>query len=136
MTRFHPLVRKRAIHGALLFIVKRVLTLVLALIVAWAPVLPSFAMTIEAGDAPAVHVSHAGNHADMSDHGAPKQTPCTQHDSCDGQCCAFCAQCFSAVSLMLLDQAHSHPVQISNLTGLHPRLVATSPDRPPRILSL
>ncbi len=110
------------------------LWLVLALVMA--PVLPSFAMTLKAGDAHAVHVSHDGKHANTPDPAAPEQTPCTQHDSCNGQCCAFCAQCFGAVSMVLPDVSHAHPVQTPILTELHPRLLATSPDRPPRILSL
>jgi hypothetical protein len=114
----------------------RVISMLLVVALAWAPALPSLAMAIKASDSHALHASHEGNHGNSSDTAATKQTPCTQHDSCNGQCCAFCAQCFSAVSLMLSDQTHSQPVQISNLTALHPRLLATSPDRPPRFLFL
>jgi hypothetical protein len=113
----------------------RLLSLWLVLALAAAPVLPSFAMTLKAGDAEAAHVSHSGDHANMPDTDTPKQTPCTQHDSCNGQCCDLCAQCFSAVSPVSLDQIHPHPVQTPILTELHPRLLATSPDRPPRFLS-
>lgn len=113
----------------------RLLSLWLALVLAAAPALPAFAMTIKAGAAHAVHISHDGNHGNMSDHSAPKQSPCTQHDSCNGQCCAFCAQCFGAVSLLQLDQIRSHPVQTPVLAELHPRILVTSPDRPPRFLS-
>jgi len=107
----------------------------LTVALASAPALPAMAMMLKAGDAHAVHVTHEGGHGNVSDPAVTKQTPCTQHDSCDGQCCAFCAQCFSAVSVILLDQTHSHPVQTSILSGLHPRLLPTSPDRPPRFLS-
>lgn len=110
--------------------------MLLAVALVGAPVLPSLAMALKASDNHVLHASHEGHHGNASDSAATKQTPCTQHDSCNGQCCAFCAQCFSAVSLMFLDQTHSHPVQISFLTALHPRLLATSPDRPPRLLSL
>jgi hypothetical protein len=114
----------------------RLLSLWLVLVLAAAPVLPSFAMTIKAGDAEAAHVSHGSNHANMPDTGTPEPTPCTQHDSCSGQCCDFCAQCFGAVSVVLPEASHAHPVQTPILTELHPRLLATSPDRPPRFLSL
>jgi hypothetical protein len=113
----------------------RLLSLWLVLALAAAPVLPSFAMTLKAGDAEAAHVSHSGDHANMPDTDTPKQTPCTRHDSCNGQCCDLCAQCFSAVSPVSLDQVHPHPVQTPVLTRLHPRISVASPDRPPRFLS-
>jgi hypothetical protein len=113
----------------------RLLSLWLVLALAMAPVLPSFAMTIKVGDAQAVHVSHDGNHANMPDTGTSKQTPCTQHDSCNGQCCDLCAQCFSAVSPVSLEQVQPHPVQTPVLTKFHPRIFSASPDRPPRFLS-
>src|SRR3990172_7640100 len=107
----------------------RIISMMLILALAWVPALPAFAMTIKAGDAHAVHVSHDGNHANMPDPSAPKQTPCTQHDSCNGQCCDLCAQCFSAVSPISLDQVRPHPVQTPILTRLHPRISVASPDR-------
>ena len=106
--------------------------LVLTLVVA--PVLPTFAMAIKAGASHAAHVSRDDAPAKL-DPAAPKQTPCTQHDSCNGQCCAFCAQCFSTVSPVSLDQAHAHPARTPVLAALHPRLLITSPERPPRFLS-
>lgn len=114
----------------------RLLSLWLVLALAVAPVLPSFAMTGQAGDAEAAHVSHGGDDVNMPDTGTSKQTPCMQHDSCNGQCCDLCAQCFSAVSPVFLAQVHPHPVQTPVLTKLHPRIFVASPDRPPRIFSL
>jgi hypothetical protein len=113
----------------------RLLSLWLVLALAAVPVLPSFAMTIKASDAQAVHVSHDGNHANMPDTDTSKQTPCTQHDSCNGQCCDLCAQCFSAVSPVSLEQVQPHPVQTPVMTKFHPRISVASPDRPPRFLS-
>lgn len=110
--------------------------MLLILALAWAPALPALAMMIKAGAAHAVHVSHDGIHGDMSDHSAPKQSPCNQHDSCNGQCCAFCATCFNAVSIVTLLQTHFHPVQTPVLAVLHPHILVTSPDRPPRFPSL
>lgn len=112
------------------------MTAVLALVVAWAPVLPALAMAVRADDARSIHVTHAGSHDSVSDAATTRQTPCTQHDACHGQCCDICAQCFSAVSLIALVQTHSHPIQTSVLTQLHPRLFVASPDRPPRFLTL
>jgi len=114
----------------------RLLSLWLVLALAAAPVLPSFAMMGQAGDAEAAHVSHGGDHANMPDPSAAEQTPCTQHDSCNGQCCDLCAQCFSAVSAVPLEQVRPHPVQTPVLTKFHPRIFSASPDRPPRFLSL
>ncbi|MHB1141684.1 MAG: hypothetical protein ACYC1T_08000 [Sulfuricaulis sp.] len=114
----------------------RLLSLWLVLALAAAPVLPSFAMTVVAGDAQAAHVTHDNHDGAMPDHSAPPQTPCTQHDSCNGQCCDLCAQCFSAVSALPLEQVRPHPVQSPVLTKFHPRIFSASPDRPPRFLSL
>ena len=114
----------------------RLLSLWLMLAMVVAPVVPSLAMTIKAGDASAIHASHDGNHANMPEIETSKQTPCTQHDSCNGQCCDFCAQCFNTVSAHLPGYVHPHPVQTPVLTALHPRLLVASPDRPPRFSSL
>ncbi len=117
------------------FIVTRVLTFLLALIVAGAPVLPAFAFAPEVGDGNALHASHGGT-ADMSKHAAPKQTSCAQHDSCQGQCCASCAHCFNAMFLPHPAFFRSHPAQTPILTALHPRDLVALPDRPPRFLFL
>lgn len=114
----------------------RIISMLLALVVVWAPALPSFAMMIKAGDAHAAHATHDSNHGNVSGPATTKQTPCTQHDDCNGQCCDFCAQCFGAVSMVLPDDAPPHLAQTSILTEFHPRLLATSLDRPPRIFSL
>lgn len=116
------------------FAVKRMLTLFLALIMALAPVLPAFAFVDAGGVTRAIHASHDGDKADVSNHATPN--PCTQHDSCKGQCCASCAQCLSAVFLVPSDNAHSHPVLTPVLNELHPFFLVASPDRPPRGLLL
>lgn len=110
--------------------------MLLALVLAWAPVLPVFAMMVKAGDVHAAHATHDGHHENVSGLATTKQSPCTQHDDCNGQCCDFCAQCFGAVSMVLPDDAPPHPVQTSILTEPHPRILAVSLERPPRILSL
>ncbi|MEW6330420.1 MAG: hypothetical protein AB1560_03065 [Pseudomonadota bacterium] len=114
----------------------RLMSLWLVLALAAAPVLPAFAMMNMAGDAHAVQVAHDNHDGATPDHSAPSQTPCTQHDACNGQCCDICAQCFNAMSLLPLEQVQPHPVLSPTLTALHPRLLVASPDRPPRFLSL
>lgn len=114
----------------------RIISVLLILALAWAPALPAVAMMIKAGDAHAVHATHAVSHGNMSDVATAKQTPCTQHDSCKGQCCDVCAQCFNAVSPVSLQQVQPHPVQTPVLTQLHSRIFSASPDRPPRFRSL
>lgn len=115
--------------------VRRLLTFLLAVIVAGAPVLPAFAFVHKGGDENAIHASHGGT-ADMSNHAAPKQTSCTQHDSCQGQCCASCAHCFSAVFLLHPDFFRLQTAQTPILTALHPHDLVALRDRPPRFLSL
>jgi len=119
--------------------VSRSVSLLLALLLAWAPVLPSLAMMTRADDVQSAPAAPAGDHHDhagVAHAGDPAQTPCTQHDSCNGQCCDLCAQCFSAVSAVPLEQVRPHPVQSPVLTKFHPRIFSASPDRPPRILPL
>ena len=114
----------------------RVLPLLLALVIASAPVLPAFGMAPAKADA--VSAAHAGPAHDMSQHAADADTlpDCTQHQKCHGQCCAFCAQCFTAVFFVQPDHVLSHPVQAPVLSQLHSLILVTSPDRPPRFFFL
>jgi hypothetical protein len=119
------------------FVVKRAFALVLAVVMAAAPLSPVFAVVAGSGEAHAVHVSHGNDHqADGPAQVDHHSTTCTQHDSSAGHDRDCCAHCFGLVSLVQAAYLHSHPVQTPILTELHPRLLATSPDRPPRILSL
>jgi hypothetical protein len=119
------------------FVVKRAFALVLAVVMAAAPLSPVFAVVAGSGEAHAVHVSHGNDHqADGPAQADHHSTTCTQHDSSAGHDRDCCAHCFGLVSLVQAAYLHSHPVQTPILTELHPRLLATSPDRPPRILSL
>ncbi len=108
------------------------LRLLLVLAVASAPVLPAFGMApAKADSAPA---AHAGPAHDMSQHVTEAATlpDCTQHQDCHGQCCAFCAQCFTALFFVPPDYIFSHPVQTPVLSRLHSLILVASPDRPPR----
>jgi hypothetical protein len=130
----HPSVRKRAIPGALFFVAKRAFVFLLALVVAGTPLSPVFAVVDGSDSAHAVPDSHDGDHrADGSAQTDPHSKSCPQHDSSVDQCCAHC---FGVVSLVLPGYLHSHPVQTPVLNQLHPFFLITSPDRPPRFLSL
>jgi hypothetical protein len=86
----------------------------------------------------AVSAAHAGPAHDMSQHAADADTPsdCAQHHDCHGQCCAFCAQCFTALFFVLPGYIFSHPVQTPVLSQLHSLILVASPERPPRRLLL
>src|SRR3990172_2688357 len=115
------------------FAVKRAFALLLAVVMAATPLSPVFAVVAGSGEAHAVHVSHGNDHqADGPAQADHHSTTCTQHDSSAGQdrdCCGL-------VSLVQAAYLHSHPVQTPVLNQLHPFFLITSPDRPPRILSL
>ncbi len=112
------------------------LRLLLVLAIASAPVLPAFGMAPAKADA--MSAAHAGPAHDMSQHAADADAlpDCAQHHDCHGQCCAFCAQCFTAVFFVQPDYILSHPVQMPVLSRLHSYVLIASPDRPPRFLFL
>ncbi len=112
----------------------RRLSLLLSLVLILAPVLPSFAFVAQSGDAPAAHAFHNGQ-GEMSNHASHEQTSCAQHDFCNGQCCASCAQCSGAVFLGQTVEIPLHPIQTPVLNELHSFFLITSPDRPPRSIS-
>ena len=113
---------------------KRVLTLLLAVILAGTPLSPVFAKVAANAEAHAMQAAHDGDHrADGSVHADHGSKTCTQHDSCAGQCCAHC---FGAVSLFQPAYIYSQPVQTPVLSLLHSLVLITSLDRPPRTFSL
>jgi hypothetical protein len=137
MIRVYPLVRKRAIPGALRFAVKRAFAHLLALIMAGTPLSPAFAVVAGSGEARAVHVSHDCDHrVDRSAQADYHSKSCAQHDSCAGQDRDCCAHCFGLVSIAQAAYLHLHPVQTPVLSQLHSLVLVTSPDRPPRSFSL
>ncbi len=115
------------------------LSLILALTLAGAPVVQALAMV--AASAPGSAGMHAG-HAAQPDDSAPafghnqNKNSCAQHDSCNGTCCASCAQCVTGVPPLLLYTDVIRPV----LTPSVHRLLSASPialrERPPRVFSL
>lgn len=128
------------------------LTLALIITLAGAPALRAVAMTASfAPDAHAHHSMHSADSAakqaaggEMSSAPAPVAlksadqplSSCAQHDFCNGQCCASCAQCFTAVSLRLPGGEAQHAV----LTPVAPQLLfnnfVSQLKRPPRLLSV
>lgn len=108
------------------------LRLLLVLAMASAPVLSAFGM------ADAVSTTHTGPVHDVSSHAvdAGALPDCDQHQNCHSQCCAFCAQCFTAVFFVQPDYVPSHPVQTPVINRLHSLILVTSPDRPPRFFFL
>jgi hypothetical protein len=111
----------------------RFISFVLVAALLWAPVLPAFVFVSHAGDAHSGHIFNDNGETSVVLHADPKQSPCSQHDFCNGQCCDSCVQCASATSFVYRDYLPLHPVQTSVLTQLHPLVVATTLDRPPRI---
>ena len=115
------------------------LSLILPRALAGAPVVQALAMA--ASSAPDAAGMHAG-HATQLDDSAPAlshnqhDNSCTQHDSCNGTCCANCAQCFTGVPPLLFFTDVIRPV----LTPLVHRLLFSSlislRERPPRLFSL
>lgn len=101
----------------------RLLSLLLVLAVAWLPVLPAFAVISKAADAHAAHMEKGAT---------SKQAPCEQHDSCKGQCCAACAQCFTAAVSMALIFKPSFPIQVPARQRLHSFLMIAAHNRPPQ----
>jgi hypothetical protein len=137
MIRVYPLVRKRAIHGAFRFAVKRTFAFLLALIMAGTPLSPVFAVVAGSSEAHADHVSHDCDHrVDGSPQADHHSKSCAQHDSCAGQDRDCCAHCFGLVSIIQAAYLHTHPVQTPVLSQLHSLVLITSPDRPPRSFSL
>lgn len=114
----------------------RALPLLLVLAVASAPVLPAFGMVLTKPDT--LHTDHAGPAHDMSQQATDADVPpdCPQHQKCQGQCCAFCAQCFTAVFFVQPDYVLSRPVQAPASSRLHSLVLISLPDRPPRRFSL
>ena len=115
------------------------LSLILTLALAGAPVVQALAMAAaSAPDAVGMHAGHAAQLDDsaraLSDN--QNKNSCEQHDSCNGTCCANCAQCFTgALPLPFhIDVIRSeltpsvHRLSFSSLISLR--------ERPPRLFSL
>lgn len=111
------------------------LSLMLAFALTGAPVLHGLAKA--ALPAPEAAASEHAGHADASHLQHDKSgSSCSQHDSCNGQCCNSCTHSFTGGSLLQIDDDHTRTV----MTPAVQHLVFSSPlflrERPPRISSL
>jgi hypothetical protein len=115
------------------------LSLILALTLAGAPVVQALAMA--AASAPGSAGMHAG-HAAQPDDFAPalghnqNKNPCAQHDSCNGTCCASCAQCVTGVPPLPLYTDVIRPVLTPSVHRLLFSSLIFLRERPPRVFFL
>ncbi len=115
------------------------LSLILTLALAGAPVVQALAMA--AASAPGSAGMHAGHTAQPDaaaaapNHNQHKNS-CAQHDSCNGTCCANCAQCFTGVPPLpfLIDVIR--PVLTPSVHRLSFSSLISLRERPPRLFSL
>ena len=116
---------------------RMVLSLLLVLALSTAPVVQVVAGAA-ASDGAGLHAGQAALPAAVdpaASHGEHENT-CAQHDSCNGTCCASCAQSFTGVPSPLLLRDAVKPVSPQFVR----RLSFSSPiflrERPPRTVSL
>jgi len=115
------------------------LSLILTLVLAGAPVVQALAMAAAAApDAAAMHVGHAAQLDDSGpalNHDQHKNS-CPQHNSCNGTCCANCAQCFTGATLFQLYTDVIRPVLTPSVHRLLFSSLISLRERPPRAFSL
>ena len=112
------------------------LSLILTLALAGAPVVQALA-TAAPPDAAGMHANHAVQHDDATaalDHNQHDNS-CAQHDSCNGACCANCAQCFTGASPFQLSTDVIRPVLTPSVHRLLFSSLIFLRERPPRPLS-
>ena len=107
-----------------------VISLVVAVALLGAPVLP--AVTSATAD-DAVHAMHAdhGNTGKVASADDQSATGCTQHDQCSGKCCATCVQCFTAAFNFSIASIQTYSVQFPTVLHLDDRLTVAAHNRPP-----
>lgn len=121
---------------------RRAVALVLMLAIGLVPTLPVFATPVQTDDTSyAVHAGasatdrHAGHDKTVKadDTAGNKASSCDRHDHGSGNCCATCAQCFTATSAMPAMLLTIHFPRLSAVPHLHDRLVVAAHNRPPAI---
>ncbi len=115
------------------------LSLILTLTLAAAPVVQALAMaTASAPDSAGAHAGHATQHDDAVAAASHNQyeNSCAQHDSCDGACCANCAQCFTGAPPLLFLADVIRPVLTPSVQRLSFSSLISLRERPPRVFSL
>lgn len=126
--------------------VRRALAFVLALALGFAPTMPAFAsaqMDQTVSESHAAHgvadVNAATTHADHAkvaqEEGATghKNVSCDKQDRCSGQCCAACAQCFTAAFNFSITSIQTYSVQFPTVLRLDDRLTVAAHNRPPTV---
>jgi hypothetical protein len=115
------------------------LSLILTLTLAGTPVVQALAMaTASAPDSVGMHAGHA---AQLDDSAAAlnhnqHNNCCTQHDSCNGTCCANCAQCSTGVPPLSFLSDVIRPVLTPSVHRLSFSSLISLRERPPRVFSL
>jgi len=115
------------------------LSLILTLTLAGAPVVQALAMA--AASAPGSAGMHAGHAAQPDDSGPAlshnqNKNSCAQHDSCNGTCCASCAQCVTGVPPLPFLTDVLRPVLTPSVHRLMFSSLISLRERPPRAVSL
>jgi len=115
------------------------LSLILTLSLSGAPVVQALAMAVSSAPYSAgLHAGHANQQdgdASASSHQQHNKS-CTQHDFCNGSCCANCAQCYLGISLPPLHTDVLRPVMTPSVYHLTFSAPIAPRDRPPRAISL
>jgi len=104
----------------------RRLSLLLALVIACAPVLPALAMAQASAMTHAAHHASAVAKIDMKSH-------CTEHQDGQNQCCAFCVMTFTTTHAFSYPLNYSQSLQLPVIPRLHSRWIAAGQDRPPSL---
>ena len=115
----------------------RLLALALAVAVLSAPIVPAFAFNVlsPAMDYTLSQTSTAHDHGDHADtQTVPDENPCAQHDACQGQCCATCAQCFTVMASCMQIVPPLHSVRTPVVPRLHASEILAQLNRPPRVV--
>jgi hypothetical protein len=115
------------------------LSLILTLALAGAPVVQALAMaTASAPGSAGMHVGHVAQLDDSAPALSHNQhdNSCPQHDSCNGTCCANCAQCFTGVMMFQLHTDVIRPVLTPSVHRLSFSSLISLRERPPRLFSL
>jgi hypothetical protein len=114
------------------------LSLILTLALAGAPVVQALAMAASSAPGSAgMHAGHAAQHAaaPVLKHGQHNK-PCAQHDSCNGSCCANCAQSFTGVPPIQFHTDVIRPVLTPSVHHLAVSFLISLRERPPRAFFL
>ena len=115
----------------------RLLALALAVAVLSAPIVPAFAFNVlsPATDGASHHMSIVHDYGDHADpQTVSDESPCAQHDACQGQCCATCAQCSTVTAMSMEFLSPLHSVRTPVVPRLHASEILAQLNRPPRVV--